>query len=463
MLDETRERTAARRRPRRGWGGLVVPTVAVPVVAVASLGVVAGPAAAQVGSPAGPVAPETLRARRAAAAGAMEEGLLVVGSEELRELEGDHPQDSDFRQDNYFFYLTGLETPGSWLVLPAGEPDAASLYLPPRDRRSERWTGPKLGPGPEARRRTGVADVRAAGSFEEDLTARLRELGGAPLRLHAGAARHGAIASRLSATAVAVEPPAPLLDRLRLVKDDEEIRRIRRAVAITGEAQAEGMRVAGPGVHEYEVEAAIEYVFRREGAERVGFPSIVGSGPNSVILHYDTNRRRMEDGDLVVVDIGAEYGYYTADVTRTYPVSGRFTPRQRALYDLVLGAQRAVIGAVRPGATIRELTGIARRHLDEHSEGLCGNASCSRFFVHGLSHWLGMDVHDVGGYGVALEPGMVLTVEPGVYLPEEGLGIRIEDDVLVTEGGHEVLSADVPRTADRIERVMAEDPVRVRR
>jgi len=155
------------------------------------------------------------------------------------------------------------------------------------------------------------------------------------------------------------------------------------------------------------------------------------------------------------VDIGAEYGYYSADVTRTYPVSGRFTPRQRALYELVLGAQEAAIRAVRPGVTIRELTQIARAYMRENSGDLCGGASCERYFVHGLSHWLGMDVHDVGDIGTPLAPGMVLTIEPGIYIPEESIGIRIEDDVLVTAEGAEVLSADAPRTPDEVERAMA--------
>ncbi len=218
------------------------------------------------------------------------------------------------------------------------------------------------------------------------------------------------------------------------------------------------MRLATPGITEYELEAAIEYVFRAEGAERLGFPSIVGAGPNSTVLHYDKSRRRTTDGDVVVVDIGAEWGYYTADVTRTFPVNGRFTDRQRAIYDLVLGAQQAAIDAVRPGVTIGDLTGIARRYIDEHSGDLCGSRSCNRYFIHGLSHWLGMDVHDVGSYGSELAAGMVLTIEPGIYLPDEALGVRIEDDVLVTETGFELRTGDLPRGAAEIEALMREAP-----
>ncbi len=162
----------------------------------------------------------------------------------------------------------------------------------------------------------------------------------------------------------------------------------------------------------------------------------------------------MEEGELIVIDIGAEYSYYSADVTRTIPVSGRFTPRQRRVYELVLGAQRAAIEAVRPGVTVRELEGVARSWLRERSGGACGLSSCDAYFIHGLSHWLGMDVHDVGSYATPLAPGMVLTIEPGIYLPDEGLGVRIEDDVLVTEDGYEVLSRAAPTDPDEIEALM---------
>ena len=233
------------------------------------------------------------------------------------------------------------------------------------------------------------------------------------------------------------------------MKDADELARLRKAIAITEGAQRDAMRRIEPGMYEYQAEALIEYDFRRNGAERLGFPTIVGSGPNSTLLHYDKNRRRMEAGDLVVMDIGAEYGYYTADITRTVPVSGKFTPRQRAIYDLVLGAQQAAIKAVRPGVTVQQLDRIAREHMRANSGTLCGTVTCDRHFVHGLSHWLGMDVHDVGQMDTPLAPGMVLTIEPGVYISDERLGVRIEDDVLVTANGHEVLSARERRSCRR--------------
>jgi Xaa-Pro aminopeptidase len=382
-------------------------------------------------------------------------GVAILPSAEVRSIERDYPQDSNYREHNDFFYLTGLEAPGAWLVLVARKSgrDQAVLYLPARDSTMETWTGPRLGPGAEASRLTGIADVRPADRAE----AEMRELvlgSGSPARsgaLYLSERRRQGSEFR----PVKIEDLDPVIARLRLVKDPDELSRLRRAIAITAEALKESMRVARPGLWEYELEAVIEYTFRRNGAERVGFPSIVASGPNAVTLHYDENRRRVQAGELVVEDVGAEFGYYSADITRTIPISGRFTPRQRALYDLVLGAQQAAIDAVRPGTNLATLNRIARAYMRDHSGDLCGSDSCLPYFTHGLSHWLGMNVHDVGSFGTRLEPGMVLTVEPGIYIPSEGVGIRIEDDVLVTPGGHEVLSHAAPRTADEIEQIMA--------
>jgi Xaa-Pro aminopeptidase len=376
---------------------------------------------------------ERLAARRAALLERLGTGVAVVPASRLRSIERDYPQDSDYRESNAFHYLTGLEAPDGRLVLVAREtgPDSAILYLPDREAGHEQWVGASLGPGAEAARLSGIADVRPAPADS-----------GALVRRRGDRVPEQALEAHLAG--------------LRQVKDEEEIRRLRRAVEITAESILEAMRETRPGQYEYELEARIEYGFRRRGAERLGFPSIVGSGPNGTVLHYDENRRRMADGDLVVVDVGAEFGYYTADLTRTLPVSGRFTPRQRALYDLVLGAQQAAIDSVRPGTTLGALNGIARSHLRTRSGQLCGGVGCERYFLHGLSHWLGMNVHDAGSYSRRLEPGMVLTVEPGIYLAAESLGIRIEDVVLVTREGGEVLSSGLPRTAEAVERAMAE-------
>jgi Xaa-Pro aminopeptidase len=329
----------------------------------------------------------------------------------------------------------------------------------------ERWTGRSGLPPGEATRLSGITDIRSAESAEDEIQG-LVFGGGSPARSGSLLLRRDppqgespfirrlVFSAGIAGTPVRVDDLGARLAQLRLVKDAEELRRLRRAIGITVEALREAMAAARPGMHEYELEARIEYVFRRHGAERLGFPSIVGSGPNGTALHYDRNRRRTRQGDLVVMDVGAEFGYLTADVTRTIPMSGRFTARQRALYELVLGSQQAALEQVRPGVTLLTLDRTARRHMREHSGTLCGPTPCDRFFVHGLSHWLGMDVHDVGTHATPLAPGMVFTVEPGIYLTDEGVGIRIEDDVLVTETGYELLSAGAPRTADEVERAM---------
>ncbi|HEU5042361.1 MAG TPA: aminopeptidase P family protein [Gemmatimonadales bacterium] len=426
------------------------------------------PAAAQIGSPAGPVPVERLAARRAALFESLGTGIAILRSSEARSIERDYPQDSDYRESNDFFYLTGLESPGSWLVLAARDsgPDEAILFLPPADAAVERWTGRAGLPPTEATRLTGITDVRSARGAEEEIWS-LVFGGGSPARAGSlfirrdSAQAESAFFRRLVFSAgghgqpVAVSDLGAPLARLRLVKDAEEIRRLRQAATITADALRDAMASARPGMHEYELEARIEYGFRRGGAERVGFPSIVGSGPNGTALHYDRNRRRTRQGDLVVMDVGAEFGYLTADVTRTIPITGRFTDRQRALYRLVLGAQEAALAQVAPGVTLPVLDRVARSYIRERSGSLCGASSCDRYFVHGLSHWLGMDVHDVGSYATPLAPGMVFTVEPGIYLPEEGLGIRIEDDVLVTQTGYELLSGAAPRAAEEVERAMS--------
>ena len=256
------------------------------------------------------------------------------------------------------------------------------------------------------------------------------------------------------------------LNALRMVKTQEELELLRRAIDITVEAHREAMKSLEPGMHEYEVEALVQYVFRRNGAEHPGFPSIIGSGENSVILHYETNRRRMEDGDVVVIDIGAEYHGYTADVTRTVPVNGRFSPEQRAIYEIVLRAQEAGIEEARAGrpfsaphqaAQTVVAEGLVELGLIEHPRQM------RRFFMHGTSHYLGLYVHDVGT-GAPLVPGAVITVEPGIYISPEpdidpkwwNISVRIEDDVLITDGEPVVLSAGAPKDPEEIEALMAE-------
>jgi Xaa-Pro aminopeptidase len=226
------------------------------------------------------------------------------------------------------------------------------------------------------------------------------------------------------------------------MKSATEVALLEKAIQITTKAEGAAAKVIAPGAMEYEVEAALEYEFRRNGAERPGFPSIVGSGPFSTVLHYDKSTRRMEAGDVVVVDIGAEYSGYSADVTRTFPVSGKFSPRQKEIYEIVLNAQNAAIAQVKPGATFETIHAAAFNYI--RSKGY------SEYFIHGTSHHIGLQVHDVGSASRPLEPNMVITVEPGIYIPEEQLGIRIEDDVLVTRSGYRVLS-EFPKEVEEIE------------
>jgi Xaa-Pro aminopeptidase len=398
------------------------------------------------------------RARRDKLLQRVGRGLVIVRAASQRDLEDRVLQDNDFRQNDYFFYLTGLESPDAWLILVAGPAAETHLLLPRRNPQSERWTGPKLGPGEDAARLTGIANIHATDDLNAVLGTAARAARGPVYTLLDVEALQDPRIENWLGSHRDIRNVRPILDSLRVVKDAEELSRLRRAIDITVEAQKAAMQAAEPGMYEFQLEAVIEYTFRFMGADRMGFPSIVGSGPNSTILHYDVNRRRIEPGDLVVMDIGAEYGQYTADVTRTIPVNGRFTDRQKAVYNLVYGAQQAAIDAAQPGVTVGELSQIARKYIDDHSGDLCGTRSCNRYFIHGLSHWLGMRVHDVGDYRMPLEPGMVLTIEPGIYIPEENLGVRIEDDVLVTETGSEVLSAGAPRTAEEVESLMRERP-----
>ncbi len=444
-----------------------------PLVLVALVATLAGVAAAQARPPAAnaPVGAWTpvpelpgmgravdtaaVAARRRALLARIGRGAALIPAAHERALERDYIQDNDFRQNNTFFYFTELETQDAWLLLVAGGPEPETvLFLPPRNPSQERWTGLRLGPDSVAARLSGIRRVLPSDSLDRILRSALSRAPGPiylPLDL---TTRDDQRVADLAFEGRDVRNLRPIADSLRLVKDADEIARMRTAIDISALGHIAAMQAARPGMAEYEIEAALEAAFRRNGADRVGYPSIVGSGPNSTTLHYDVNRRQTKDGDLVVVDAGAEWGQYTADVTRSFPVNGRFTPRQKAIYDLVLATQRAAFDSTRPGTTVSQLNRVAREYMRAHSGTLCGDQPCDAYFIHGLSHWLGMDVHDVGDYGTPLKPGMVLTIEPGIYLPQESLGVRIEDDVLVTATGAEWLSARAPRTTDEIERLM---------
>jgi len=388
-----------------------------------------------------PVDIAAVAARRQALMKRIGRGAVLIPAGHERNVETDYIQDNDFRQDNTFYYFTELETQDAVLMMTARGADSIEtiLFLPPRTPSQERWTGLRLGPDSVAVRLSGITKVLPLDSLDARVRAALQPVYSPRPR------QSDAWANNLT----------PIVDSMRAVKDADEIMRLRRAVDISVAGHIAAMRAARPGMYEYQLEAVLEEGFRSNGADRVGYPSIVGSGPNSTTLHYDVNRRRTEDGDLVVIDAAAEWGQYTADVTRTFPINGRFTPRQKAIYDLVLGAQQAAFDALRPGITMRELDGVARKFMRDHSGNLCGDRTCDdrEFFNHGLGHPIGLDVHDVG-ISRPLEPGMVVTLEPGIYIQAEKLGVRIEDDVLVTAKGGEWLSAGAPRTTDAIEKLM---------
>jgi Xaa-Pro aminopeptidase len=444
----------------------------------------------------------------------------------------------EFRQSSDFFFLTGFDEPDAVAVLnPAHSKERFVLFVRPRDREMEIWNGRRA--GVEGAIATYGADTAYPIAQLDD---KLREWAlerpvlyyrlGHPAfdgRITRLVAELRAARARGFPTPLRIEDPGPFLHEMRLRRSPAELAWQRQACAISRDGHSEAMRVAGPGLFEYQLQATLEFVFRDRGSRRNAYPSIVASGPNACILHYHENSRRLVDGDLVLIDAGCEYGYHASDITRTFPASGRFTPVQRAVYALVLQSQLAAIAAVRPGQSVEAIHDAARRVL---TEGLIDLGLLPRgveeslamhhyreFFMHGTSHWLGMDVHDVGDYRVAgrsrpLEPGMVLTVEPGLYFDPEretatfylreysehemwerrhrlgtaaakrleeeernraekvvhpvpreyrGIGVRIEDDVLVTPEGCDVLTAGTPKAIDEIESTCAQAPRYVKR
>lgn len=409
------------------------------------------------------------QARRARAREAFAGGVLAVRGT----YEAEVTDSTRFRQNNWFLYLTGVRAPDALLLIDAQAPEGEreTLYLPPRNPVMERWTGPKPGAGPEAAAAYGFERVRETTEFDRDLRSILDRRGteGSPIKVwtivptgaDATFTRDAAFAGNLRATVAAARPgvaevadATAKLSVLRRTKSAAEVAKLQRAIDITLAAQRAAARDIAPGRFEYEVEGTIVGTFLRGGANGEGFPSIVGSGVNSTVLHYEQNLKRIEAGDLVVIDIGADLHGYTADVTRTWPASGRFTKRQREVYELVLEAQSAAAAAWKPGMTIRALNEVARETMRRSPLRDRSGKTLDESFIHGLGHFLGMDVHDVGDYSLALQPGDVFTIEPGIYLADEQLGVRIEDDYLVTEKGLVKLSVALPASPDEIERLM---------
>ncbi len=394
------------------------------------------------------------------------------------------------RPDRDLFYLTGVTEPGAVAVLrPDGEDGDFVLFVRIRNPEEERWSGGRLGPE-RAGEVFGADTTYGSDVLSEHLPKLLAEAEGMYFRIGAESPLQSLVIgalqnARLRGARKGVGPhgiidPGRLLDPQRLVKHPEELERMRWAASITVEAVNEMFWAVGAGVGEWELEGILDGAFRRKGAEGPAYATIVGSGANGCVLHYVDNDCRMQDGDLVLVDAGAEANLYVSDITRTFPVSGSFTAAQRAVYDLVLEAHDRAIDDIRPGATVESIHHTARDVLvdglldigvlDGDKAEVIETEAYKPFFPHQTSHWLGLDVHDVGDYAAsgasrALEPGMVLTVEPGLYFqgPFEGgavaeeyasIGIRIEDDVVVTNKGHEVLTAALPVSVDEMERLV---------
>ena len=409
--------------------------------------------------------------RRQALMQKLKDGVVVL----IGAREEDLGEVGRFRQKNDFMYLTGVETPAAYLILvPAGlipgKPASETVFIPPRNQKHEQWTGPQLGPGKEAEQIFGVQEVAGSDKFKTRLdgllnSAAFKGESGAPKAKLYTAIPTGKTAEierethfvskiRQSAPHAVLVDIAPIIGEMRKLKSPLEVALLQKAIEITGEAQSEAARLVRPGNFEYQAQSAIEAAFTRNGSERPGFPSIVGSGIYSTILHYNTNRKMIEAGDLVVVDIGAEYSYYTADITRTYPASGKFTQRQREIYQLVLDAQRAAEKSFKLGeSTLATLHGAAVATMKASPLRNKQGRTLDEHFIHGLGHWLGMDVHDAGDYS-SLPVGSVFTIEPGIYIPDEKLGVRIEDDYLVTPTGLVKLSRAIPSELAEIERLM---------
>ena len=357
----------------------------------------------------------------------------------------------------HFEYLTGIvDEPGAMLLLDPSNPVAAKravLLLRPLNPEVEKWDGFREELGAALRARTGLDTVMRTGMLGRLLlegTRRSRTLAclmplaqwNSPVSADLAILR--AQAERVPGTQV--QDRSDLLLRMRAAKSAAEIACIREAGRITATGFAAAMRSMRAGMNEFDLQECVEHAYRTNGARELAFRTIAGGGFNATVLHYHANDRPLVDGELVVLDSGAKHAGYSADVTRTLPVSGRFTARQRELYDTVLRAQSAAIAAVRPGATLAQVDAAGRKVI--------ADAGLGDAFIHGMGHHLGLETHDASP-DAPLEVGAVITIEPGVYLPKESIGIRIEDDVAVTEGGHEVLTPSIPRTADEVERAMA--------
>jgi Xaa-Pro aminopeptidase len=374
-----------------------------------------------------------------------------------------------FFQDENFYYLSGYDEPDAALLLIPDPPNGKKLegpseilYLPPRDPRRAKWEGPKLGPDdPSAAEKTGFQAVKPYANLRADLVSLSKSYPNfyTPLASKPESGfPHLATSSawvREALPGAEVQDVTAALTAMRMVKSAGELALLQKAIDLSVDAHLAAMKMMRPGLYEYQVAARMKEIHEWGGCSREAYAPIVGAGFYSTVLHYDALNNEIKDGDIVVIDVGGEYGGYAADITRTLPANGKFTPRQREIYEIVLGAQNAALAATRAGVPPRELDQIARNYINSHGKDLHGN-SLGQYFIHGLGHGLGLDVHDPTDYTRPLQAGMVITDEPGIYIPEENLGVRIEDDVLITKDGNELLTRRLPRSVDEIEKIMTE-------
>ncbi len=418
--------------------------------------------------------------------------IIPTAPEVMRNADADYP----YRHDSYFYYLTGFTEPEATLVLVAGEKDQAILFCREKNEEREIWDGYRYGPD-AAREAFGVDVAYSIANIDTELP---KLMANAPALFYAlgsssrldDQVKGWLNAVRAQVRAGVTAPSAAIdvrviLNEMRLVKDDHEIAIMRRAADITSEAHARAMRCSRIGLREYHLEAELLHEFRRNGSQFPAYGSIVAAGPNACVLHYRAGDAELRDGDLVLIDAGCELDSYASDITRTFPVNGKFSGPQKTLYEIVLESQYAAIAATRPGARFTDGhdaalkvlaqgmldTGLLDKNKVGSLDDVIANGDYRQFYMHRTGHWLGMDVHDVGDYrdpapaGTekpwrTLAPGMVLTIEPGLYVrPAEGvpeafwhIGIRIEDDALVTPEGCDILTHKAPKTVAEIEAVM---------
>lgn len=388
--------------------------------------------------------------RRAALMKAMGDGVAVVYAEGEEDYAG-------YRQSGDFFYLTGVEEKGAVLVMaPKERTYKEFLFLPSRDTEAERWTGEREPIAAALRAKYGFEKIMRTGSLMGTL---MGLAGRSPTLWHVSLSPGGEgkpkdleLYSKVQGKlpGVSTKSLGWTLAQMRAKHDIAELALMQRGIRVSEAGHLAAWQLVQPGVSEAAVRAEAERIWRRSGSRRNAYDSIVGSGENSTILHYPRSERVMKDGELVLMDMAAEYAHYASDITRTLPVNGKFTAEQRKVYDVVLKAQQAAMAQVKPGAFYEDLDKAARKVIDDAGYG--------DYFIHGLGHFVGLDVHDAGAYHEPLQVGTVITLEPGIYIPGKNLGVRIEDEVVVTETGARYLSDGLPRTADEIEHWMAARP-----